>query len=156
MNSFSRQSKNNKNRREFLRNGMVAAGAATLGTGLLASGAPVLAEQEKESSGKLSRGDAAILRCRVGCHSLLEPHCLGLLQVRYIEPTGRSRGSRLRPRTLESLRLPLRVFRCSLFPVQLTRGLRSQEDPYPRLPLPPRPFHFAGILGDSCCSWTAY
>jgi len=62
MNSFSRQSKNNKNRREFLRNGMVAAGAATLGTGLLASGAPVLAEQEKESSGKLSRGDAAILR----------------------------------------------------------------------------------------------
>src|SRR5437899_3548075 len=62
MNSFSRQSENNKNRREFLRNGMVAAGAATLGTGLLASGAPVLAEQEKESSGKLSRGDAAILR----------------------------------------------------------------------------------------------
>src|SRR5206468_2103445 len=62
MNSFSRQSENNKNRREFLRNGMVAAGAATLGTGLLASGAPVLAEQEKESSGKLSRGDAAIQR----------------------------------------------------------------------------------------------
>ena len=62
MNSFSRESKNNKNRREFLKNGMVAAGAATLGTGLLASGAPVLAEQEKERSGKLSRGDAAILR----------------------------------------------------------------------------------------------
>src|SRR5216684_3399954 len=62
MNSFNRESKNNKNRREFLKNGMVAAGAATLGTGLLASGAPVLAEQEKERSGKLSRGDAAILR----------------------------------------------------------------------------------------------
>src|SRR6267378_6898069 len=62
MNSFSREPKNNKNRREFLKNGMVAAGAATLGTGLLASGAPVLAEQEKERSGKLSRGDAAILR----------------------------------------------------------------------------------------------
>src|SRR5712671_6639180 len=41
---------------------MGAAGAATLGTGLLASGAPVLAEQEKERSGKLPRGDAAILR----------------------------------------------------------------------------------------------
>jgi len=41
---------------------MVAAGAATLSTGLLASGAPMLAEQEKERSGKLSRGDAAILR----------------------------------------------------------------------------------------------
>jgi hypothetical protein len=62
MNSVSRVSKNNKNRREFLKNGMVAAGATTLGTGLLASGAPVLAEQENERSGKLSRGDAAILR----------------------------------------------------------------------------------------------
>lgn len=62
MNSFSREYKNNKNRREFLKNGMVAAGAATLGTGLLASGAPVLAEQEKERSGKLPRGDAPILR----------------------------------------------------------------------------------------------
>ena len=62
MKSFSRESKNNKNRREFLKNGMVAAGAATLGTGLLASGAPVLAEQEKERSGKLPKGDAAILR----------------------------------------------------------------------------------------------
>src|SRR5260370_5989424 len=62
MNSFKRESKNNKKRREFLKNGMVAAGAATLGTGLRASGAPVLAEQEKERSGKLSRGDAAILR----------------------------------------------------------------------------------------------
>ena len=62
MNSFTRKSKNKKNRREFLKNGMVAAGTATLGTGLLASGAPVLAEQEKERSGELPRGDAAILR----------------------------------------------------------------------------------------------
>jgi len=61
MDSFGRESKNNKNRREFLKNGMVA-GAATLGTSLIASGAPCLAEQEKERSGKLSRGDAAILR----------------------------------------------------------------------------------------------
>ena len=62
MNSFSRESKNKKNRREFLRNGMVAAGAATLGTGFLASGAPALAQQEKEKSGQLPKGDAAILR----------------------------------------------------------------------------------------------
>jgi len=41
---------------------MVAAGAATLGTGLLASGAPALAQQEKERSGQLPKGDAAILR----------------------------------------------------------------------------------------------
>jgi TAT (twin-arginine translocation) pathway signal sequence len=32
MNSLSRESKNNKNRRQFLKHGMVAAGAATLGT----------------------------------------------------------------------------------------------------------------------------
>src|SRR5258708_11939429 len=32
MNSFNRESKNNKNRREFLKNGMVAAGAGTLGS----------------------------------------------------------------------------------------------------------------------------
>jgi TAT (twin-arginine translocation) pathway signal sequence len=62
MNSLSRESKNNKNRRQFLKHGMVAAGAATLGTGLLATGVPVLAEQEKDRNGKLSKGDAAILR----------------------------------------------------------------------------------------------
>ena len=31
MNSFNQESKNNENRRQFLKNGMVAAGAATLG-----------------------------------------------------------------------------------------------------------------------------
>ena len=62
MHSSSRASKNEKNRREFLKNGMVAAGAATLGAGLLASGPPALAEEEREKSGKLPKGDAAILR----------------------------------------------------------------------------------------------
>jgi hypothetical protein len=49
------------NRRTFLKNGMVAAGAATVGVGLL--GREVSAfDQEDEKSGKLTRGDAAILR----------------------------------------------------------------------------------------------
>jgi hypothetical protein len=50
-----------KNRRAFLKNGMVAAGAATMGAGLLAGSLPVFADEE-EKSGKLDRGDAAILR----------------------------------------------------------------------------------------------
>jgi hypothetical protein len=62
MHSSSRVSKNKKDRREFLKNGMVAAGAATLGTGLLASGPSALAAQQDEKSGKLPKGDAAILR----------------------------------------------------------------------------------------------
>ena len=47
------------NRRSFLRNGTVAAGAATLGAGLLATGTAAFGE---EGSGRLDRGDAAILR----------------------------------------------------------------------------------------------
>ena len=49
-----------KNRRAFLKNGMVAAGAATMGAGLLAGGLPALAQEE--GSGSLTKGDAAILR----------------------------------------------------------------------------------------------
>lgn len=49
------------NRRSFLRNGAMAAGAATLGAGLLGNGLPAFS-QEDESSGRLNRGDAAILR----------------------------------------------------------------------------------------------
>jgi hypothetical protein len=53
----------NTNRRSFLRNGTVAAGAATLGVGLLASRAPVLAQEgPEEKSGRLTPGDAALLR----------------------------------------------------------------------------------------------
>src|SRR5258708_22928845 len=61
MNSFNRESKNNKNRREFLKNGMVAAGAATLGTGLFSRGAHPLSEKEKKKGGKISKGDTAML-----------------------------------------------------------------------------------------------
>jgi hypothetical protein len=51
---------NPKNRRAFLKNGMVAAGAATMGAGLLAGGLPAFAQEE--GSGSLTKGDAAILR----------------------------------------------------------------------------------------------
>jgi hypothetical protein len=47
------------NRRSFLKNGTVAAGAATLGAGLLGKPGSAFAE---ESSGRLTQGDAAILR----------------------------------------------------------------------------------------------
>ena len=62
MQDSNRGSKNEKNRREFLKNGIVAAGATTLGAGLLASGPPAFAEREEEKSGRLPKGDAAILR----------------------------------------------------------------------------------------------
>ncbi|HWW50983.1 MAG TPA: hypothetical protein VN044_04540 [Verrucomicrobiae bacterium] len=47
------------NRRSFIRNGMLAAGAATVGAGLLGKGFPAFGE---EKSGHLPPGDAAILR----------------------------------------------------------------------------------------------
>jgi hypothetical protein len=51
------------NRRSFLRNGVVTAGAAAVGAGLVASPAAVFAQEgQEEKSGRLSRGDAAILR----------------------------------------------------------------------------------------------
>jgi hypothetical protein len=50
-------------RRAFVKNGLAAAGAATVGAGLLASAPTVLAEDSREErSGRLPRGDAAILR----------------------------------------------------------------------------------------------
>jgi hypothetical protein len=50
------------NRRAFVKNGVVA-GAATVGAGLLASSSTVLAQQDpEERSGRLTPGDAAILR----------------------------------------------------------------------------------------------
>jgi len=51
--------KTGSNRRSFLKKGM-AAGAVTVGAGLLANGSSVFAEDEK--SGRLTPGDAAILR----------------------------------------------------------------------------------------------
>jgi len=50
-------------RRAFIKKGLAAAGTATVGAGLLANGLSVFADEEKgESSGSLTKGDAAILR----------------------------------------------------------------------------------------------
>src|SRR5437879_4413724 len=49
-------------RRRFVKNGLTAAGAATVGAGLLAHSPSVLAEAGEERSGRLPSGDAAILR----------------------------------------------------------------------------------------------
>ena len=51
------------NRRSFMKNGLTAAGVATAGAGLLASGTSLLAEDGLDNSGgSLSQGDAALLR----------------------------------------------------------------------------------------------
>jgi hypothetical protein len=50
-------------RRSFVKNGLTAAGLATAGVGFLSTSSSVLADEEKgERSGRLSRGDAALLR----------------------------------------------------------------------------------------------
>lgn len=48
------------NRRSFVKNGLTAATIATTGAGLLANGPSLLADEER--SGRLTRGDAALLR----------------------------------------------------------------------------------------------
>ena len=50
------------NRRSFVKNGITAAGVATVGTGLLVSGTSVLADDGEKHSGRLTKGDAALLR----------------------------------------------------------------------------------------------
>ena len=51
------------NRRSFVKNGLTAAGVATVGAGLLADSSSVLAEAgPEEHSGRLTPGDAALLR----------------------------------------------------------------------------------------------
>lgn len=50
------------NRRSFLKKGVVAAGAATMGVGLLDSPARAFAREHEGRNGRLNRGDAAILR----------------------------------------------------------------------------------------------
>jgi hypothetical protein len=50
------------NRRSFLRKSVAAAGAATMGVGLLNSPARAFAQENEGSNGRLNRGDAAILR----------------------------------------------------------------------------------------------
>lgn len=51
------------NRRKFVKSGLTAAGGAALGAGLLAHSSPLLADEgPEERNGRLTRGDAAILR----------------------------------------------------------------------------------------------
>src|SRR5579859_7256338 len=50
------------NRRSFVKNGITAAGVATVGTGLLVNGTSVLADDTEKHSGRLTKGDAALLR----------------------------------------------------------------------------------------------
>src|SRR5712692_3558817 len=58
--------KHRANRRSFLKNGILTAGAGTVGAGLVANGLSVFGqdreEGREESSGHLTKGDAAILR----------------------------------------------------------------------------------------------
>ena len=62
MKQAERVTKGQANRRSFLKRG-IAAGAATLGTGLLAARAPVFGQEgHEEKSGRLTPGDAALLR----------------------------------------------------------------------------------------------
>lgn len=48
-------------RRSFVKNGLTAAGVATAGVGLLTDSSSVFADDD-DRSGRLTRGDAALLR----------------------------------------------------------------------------------------------
>jgi hypothetical protein len=50
------------NRRSFVKNGVTAAGVATVGSSLLLNGTSVLADDGEKQSGRLTKGDAALLR----------------------------------------------------------------------------------------------
>ena len=50
------------NRRSFVKNGLTAAGVATVGAGLLADSSSLAQEGPEEHSGRLTPGDAALLR----------------------------------------------------------------------------------------------
>jgi hypothetical protein len=56
------RSKSGTTRRSFLKNGMVAAGVATMGAGVLAHSSSLWALGTEGSSGSLTNGDASILR----------------------------------------------------------------------------------------------
>ena len=61
MNGSSNHTKNPLDRRSFMRSGLLAGGAATIGAGLLANGTRAHA-QDQHGNGKLHSGDIAILR----------------------------------------------------------------------------------------------
>ena len=50
------------NRRSFVKNGLTAAGVATVGSGLLVDAPSVLADDGEKHGGRLTKGDAALLR----------------------------------------------------------------------------------------------
>src|SRR5712691_11273205 len=59
------------NRRSFVKNGLTAAGVATVGAGLLADSSSALAEKgPEEHSGRLTPGDAALLRFAAAAETL--------------------------------------------------------------------------------------
>jgi len=63
MENMWRSMKTAINRRSFVKNGLTAAGAATVGAGLLVNSSSVLAQEgPEEHSGRLIPGDAALLR----------------------------------------------------------------------------------------------
>jgi hypothetical protein len=63
MHDARKDSKASINRRTFMRNGLAVAGAATVGAGLLTHGSSLLADERPEQrSGRLTQGDASILR----------------------------------------------------------------------------------------------
>jgi hypothetical protein len=62
MHSLWNNMKTEIDRRTFVRKGLSAAGLATAGVGLLSNGSSLLAEDDSDHGGRLSRGDAALLR----------------------------------------------------------------------------------------------
>ena len=62
MKKFEEMIKRPANRRSFLKNGIAAAGAATVGAGLLGSGSSVLGREREDHGPDITRGDVAILQ----------------------------------------------------------------------------------------------
>ena len=62
MKDLQNRLKTSVNRRSFMKRGLTAAGAATVSAGLLGNGLSAASEGPEEKSGRLTPGDAAILR----------------------------------------------------------------------------------------------
>ena len=62
MKKFEEMIKRPANRRSFLKNGIAAAGAATVGAGLLGGASSVLGRERQDDGPDLTRGDVAILQ----------------------------------------------------------------------------------------------